>query len=389
MKNEKKVSLTSKERKDLRRAGETDRALITCAGCGNKIVVPHGKIVACDVCGASVSNIPEAAAAAADIQPGVVEASGGNIALSRRNVYLIIIAAVLAAVLITFAILIPTVFMRNARYAAYDNSVAVIHLSTGDKIELEIFEKEVPLAATNFLYLARNGFFDGVIVFDTTNKYVRFGQYEDVSFETGTHRATNTVFTDKLTDITIPSGSTTQANGSKLAYRIGKDFTSADPNSPKLVDQSAVRGFLSQTYSISGVDFQFCTASNEQQNVLNRKPGDTRATRNMTGYAFGRCINQSSLEALDKIAAMEQMQKPGEYAVHKFWNPPQYAKDPKKNSDVLTAVTIKKVEIVKWHDHWNKWRNFNWDDYFNKNAEGAIGSGKATWYSGPGIEAKG
>ena len=258
MKNEKKISMTSKERKEQRLTDSNADRFVACESCGHRTAVPAGKTVKCSSCGASVSNIPESGDGG--VTPGVVETTGGRLALSRKNVYIILTALVMAAILITLAILIPTVFLRDAMYAHINNPVAIIHLSNGDKIELEIFEKETPNVATNFIYLAKKGYFDGVVIFDNTNKYVRFGQYMDTDFTK--FRSTDEAFLKKITDITIPSSNLATAK-TALNYRVSKD-SSIEKDPQGLVNKGQEQWYISSLGTRSSIDFQICTMTSAQ-----------------------------------------------------------------------------------------------------------------------------
>jgi len=347
MKNDKKTSLTSKERKAQRRAGaESSQSICVCEQCGKKLAVPAGKILDCPECGTPVSNIPEIVPELESIQPGVVDPPVGRLAFSRKNIYWIIAAVCMAAVLITFAVLTPVVFMPMYEYRDVDNPVAVIELSNGGSVKLEIFEKEVPDLATNFLYLARKGFFNGTIIFDTTNQYVRFGQIEE--FESGGTmklRSQNTKFTDAVKDMTVHKDYPAR---SKFDYRMNRGKVD-DP--AKRADSSNVQraGYLSLCYNISGTEFQICTSNNAQLEVDRRGPVSSRKT--MNGYVLGVCIGASpeeSLKTVKGIAAMEQLD---DYTVNPWWNPPK------------ETVTIKNIKLYKM-DYWGKWRTFHWDNDF-------------------------
>ena len=290
-------------------------------------------------------------------QTGVVEVSGKKVPLTRKSLFLIIGAIFMAIVMIVFAVLIPVVFVPMYDYRGINNPVAVIRLSNGDSIEFEIFEEQVPYAATNFLYLAQKGFFDDTVIFDTTNRYVRFGQYEDAAY-TG-YRTTNEKFLQKVKEIKIPSnGLGKPSTESPLDYRVTKDTEAA---AAQYSEKANEFGYLSQSYLLSGTEFQICGSSpGESLNVANKNENATSTIpKNMSGYVLGRCVNERSFEVVRKIAEMEQNKDNN----HPFWSAPKQ------------TIKIQKIDLYKM-DYWGKWRTFNWNDYFKDHV---------TWYSGSGI----
>ena len=64
-------------------------------------------------------------------------------------------------------------------YRGYDDVIARFNLSNGMTLEYVIDEEHYNAAATNFIFLAKNKFFDNTVFFDAQNGWLRFGGYEE------------------------------------------------------------------------------------------------------------------------------------------------------------------------------------------------------------------
>jgi len=321
---------------------------------------------------ASASSIKEEQKAEDKLVParvGLVETGAGGVLVERKNVWILLTAAILSVILIAFAVLIPTVIYPHARFSAIfnrGNSVAVLHLSTGDQIEIEVFESIAPRASTNFLHLASIGFFDNVIVFDNSG-WLRFGQYENVEFTE--FRTQNDEFIESVRNITNTSEN---RRNRPFDYRLHEDNT---PEYRGMVGGDAGNfarnfGYISLIQTLSGVDFQIAGEGNPATHLVNRSPTAQFPSQNMQGFPFGRVLTapqgrSASEEALSRIT--DNTQTPQNFDAHPIFVPPQ------------NTIYIRRVRIYRSHySFWNKWRTFNWDNFFND--EFAVGGRLVTWF---------
>lgn len=237
------------------------------------------------------------------------------------------LCVVLAIALIVVAVLLPSVIIPRATYSKLNNPVAVIYLSNGETLEFEIYEDEVPIAATNFLYLAKNGYFNGSIIFDRQNYYIRFGGFYDTDYN---HRETDQAFSAKFTDITTnPSGKY------KFQYRL-----QADTHNLSKHPQEA--GYMSFMRTSSSTEFQICVESGHRLHAGN---GDS--DRELDGISFAYCLNQGVLDKLVKL--YNDMDNVIEHK--NYWKYP------------IPVVKIKKIKLYNMKKE--KWKNFKFDDFFN------------------------
>lgn len=247
---------------------------------------------------------------------------------------IIIVCAVLAIALIITAILLPVLSPRFA-YRKVDNPVAVIYLSNGETLEFEVYEKEVPNAATNFLYLAKNNYFNGSIIFDRQNNYIRFGGFYDTEYN---HRETDESFNAKFKDITKSASAKY-----KFQYRL-----SADTSNQAKFGQT--EGYLSFMQNSSSTEFQICTVSGSPLTATN---GEN--TRTVNAISFARCLNEKVMNKLTELyASMENTVSHGSY-----WKYP------------APVVKIEKIKLYNMDN--SKWKNFNFDDYFKDKISGWTG----------------
>ena len=236
------------------------------------------------------------------------------------------VSLLFAVALIVVAVLLPTVIVPRATYSKVSNPVAVIYLSNGQQLEFEIYEDEVPIASTNFLYLAKNGYFNGSIIFDRQNYYIRFGGFYDIEYN---HRETDEVFSAKFTDITSPSGK------HKFQYRL-----QADTHSLAKFEKEA--GYMSFMRTSSSTEFQICVESGHRLHV-----GNGTNDRDLDGISFARCLNQDVLDKLVKL--YDNMSTVIEHK--SYWKRP----DP--------VVKIKKIKLYNMKKE--KWKDFKFDDFFD------------------------
>ncbi|MDE7394977.1 MAG: peptidylprolyl isomerase, partial [Clostridiales bacterium] len=99
--------------------------------------------------------------------------------INKKSLWILICSVTLGLLIILLAILLPFVIKNdNSKYPR-----AVIKLRDGRQIEMVIWEEDCPIAATNFIFLAKIGFFDGTIFYDVKpeRNYMRIGNFTGYS----------------------------------------------------------------------------------------------------------------------------------------------------------------------------------------------------------------
>lgn len=366
-KNDKTKELTSNERKELRRL-ELEKE-------ESKAAKKNGAAASGDNSSTELQSSDTAAFSDVAAIETTSEASGDDTATFSADassaavaeqpkrklpLWAIITAGILALAILIMGILTPTVIVPARRFSNINNPVVVFRLSTGDDIEIIVFEEEVPHAATNFLHLARIGFFNDTIIFDTNEQFVRFGQFENDTFRA--HRTTNQSFLNRLSDNNAPTLGVAEAvitdanrqNFSIFDYRVNIDNAStAIPFRPR----TTTAGYISNMHTLSGVDFQIATVNDRRTIVYNNipqgtSPRDARNSIDLTGHVFGR-VTEDSMQTLHRITALTQ--QTAEQSAHPFFNPPI--------AEGGGSVYIRRTRVYNV-SAFGHWRNFNWDSYF-------------------------
>ncbi len=260
-----------------------------------------------------------------------------------RRIVAVVLIVVLAVALIVTAVVLPVVLSRR-RYAYVGRPVAEIHLDNGMTLTFEIFEDTCPVAATNFLYLARIGYFDGTIVFDSQNNWVRFGGFEDTA--SSSQRRYNDAFCDGVSD--VPKD---EDGDNAFTYRLKSD-TSSDAS--RLTGQAGVLSFL---YGETATEFQVAAIDNAQTN----RPGSS-SSLSMT--AVGRALDDETLSNIAAIAALSRLESSADgHTVHSYWRAPIVSSDP------VTLIRIESVELFNLSG--DKWKHFNFTTYMETALNGS------------------
>ncbi|MCI8613021.1 MAG: hypothetical protein HFE48_04915 [Clostridia bacterium] len=218
--------------------------------------------------------------------------------------------------LIVIAIVLP---FSCGEYRFIDNPVAKIELSTGDVLEFELYEDTCPIAATNFIFLARNKFFDNTIVFDNQQGWVRFGNYKSM---------TEYVSQDKEYCEKLP-GFSEGHKDNKLGYRLRSD---SSDDAKRYMEE----GMLVFNYNQSSNEFFISSDKNLQTRLDNI---------NYEPTVVGRYLNDKTLAAVKRIANMESNPS----SPHSRWRNP------------IPVVVIKKVSIYNVDKA--KWKDFGFEKY--------------------------
>ena len=232
-----------------------------------------------------------------------------------------------AAALIVTAIVLP---FTCSSYGSVKNPVARIELSNGMDLEFEIYEDTCPIAATNFIFLAKSGFFDGTIIYDAQQGWVRFGDFVSMS----TYKRDDKKFMEGL------EGFSEIHKNNKLSYRLYAD-TSPDAS------RYGEAGMLVFDYDQSSCQFFMSSDANLQ---VKNSP-----------TVVGRYLNDT-LDLLKEIVAMPL----NEDSPHITYKNP------------MPTITIQDVKLYNLDN--KKWKKFNFEEYMST-ARDNQNSAIRNWYN--------
>ncbi|MDE6398621.1 MAG: peptidylprolyl isomerase, partial [Clostridiales bacterium] len=276
MKKKPAYSLTSKERKALRREEEEKK---------NKTAKREGE--------EDTSVVSE------EITPNDGQAVAQT--LSKKQLWIPVTGIVLALIIILTAVLLLVFVPRSqSRYPR-----AVIELNDGRKLTLTIWEEDCPIAATNFIFLGKIGFFTfdkgdskGSLIYDVqeNNRYMRFGAYYDYASDATRYRQAefvNSIPTDIFNVVNVDPSYENNVQSNKFGYRLYRDSgTTKDRYNEK---------YVLSFHTTNVGDFVINMGDN------NRNFGDLNS--NLT--AFGQFEDKASQDVLDDIFAMEKNENTG------------------------------------------------------------------------------
>ncbi|MBQ7224082.1 MAG: peptidylprolyl isomerase [Clostridia bacterium] len=264
-----------------------------------------------------------------------------KIAKFIKKWWIVCTAVVLAVVVAVVGIVI--IVASNDEYTTEDvNPYAVMKLSNGMTINYEIFEDECPVAATNFIYLANIGYFDGTVLFDSQGGWVRFGGWQ----ADGVHRGdANKSFTDKIT-LSAPTGKTSAyyANN-KFGYRLKQD--TAKDYLRKNKDGIATIGALCFAYERSATEFQIVASENPMATIENG--GEWKVA------PFALASDDQSLNNIKALANLTR--DDGTRFNHNYYRAPL---------DGNGLITIKSIRVRQKNE--TKWKSFDFVSWFKNDA---------------------
>lgn len=269
-----------------------------------------------------------------------------------------IIAAVVGLAIIATGIIIPIALndeyvkgeMTLDEYYSTTNTetqnpYAIIKLSNGMELEFDIWEKECPNAATNFIYLAEIGYFDGTVIFDAQGGWVRLGGWET---ENGAaiHRGdSNEKF---LSGIVRKE----DRQNNKFGYRLKEDTAKSN--------YWDTAGVLSFCYERSATEFQIATSGNQSLTIPDDADGDWKVA------PFAMASNAETIDNINAIAALA-LDDSGNFT-HDYYRAPL---------DEDKLITIKSVKVRRKYAQ--KWKSFDFNDWIYDEEDGS--SRRYSWYS--------
>ncbi len=244
--------------------------------------------------------------------------------------WIMLIVALLGIIVLTAGIVLPILLDDEFTNDETVNPYAEIELSNGMTLTFDIWEKECPIASTNFIYLAEQGYFDGTIIFDNSGNWVRFGGWK----ADGTHRGDDdTEFLEKYTD---RESQDFNYNNNKFGYRLRQDTARSS--------MFSTTGVLSFCYERSATEFQIATSSS----VANTVEGDTGGEWKVSPFAIATEKTLAQLKKLSELPADD-----GTRFTHDYFRAPL-------SNDGL--ITIKSVKVRRKYEP--KWADFDFMEYF-------------------------
>lgn len=271
---------------------------------------------------------------------------------SKRSTIIVSCVVAVAILLIIAALIAPVIMYVVNPYRGYDDVIAKFTLSNGMELEYVIDEDEYDTAATNFIFLATNKYFDNTVFYDAQGGWLRFGGYVDQPLSNSTsdykrsnHRSDSEDYCKKFS--ALPNNKFTKVT-EKFGYRlrINSEYTNEN-----LVRQLGALTFRTDT----ATEFQFYYGD-FTETVPNNFSSITCA---MVGHA----LNEKTIKNIQEIrrtAALNSHISDGYY-----WKPP------------TPNIKIESVKVYNLNS--SKWADFD----FLKYLEGKDSDGQTrytSWY---------
>lgn len=316
MKNKREYSLTAKERKARRRAKEKET-------------------------GKPISKTP----GRADQE----ESMRLSQARGKRSALILSSTVAFAVVLILIAMIVPVVLYLVNPYRNYNGVIARFNLSNGMTLEYVIDEDKYDTAATNFIFLAKNKYFNNTVFFDAQNGWLRFGGYEgqpsisvgnSSSHESTKHHSRNEKFCSDFS--ALPSKSFTSVTN-KFGYKLRADNSGTNS---ALLNQIGVLTYL---YSDTTTEFQFAYKEQASNEIRNISSSGGSTTQVLEPTMVGHALNEETIQNLIAISALAATQTKVSYG--NAWLPP------------TPDIYIRTVKVYNLNS--SKWKKFDFISYMN------------------------
>ncbi len=282
---------------------------------------------------------------------------------SRRTSVIIGAVVAVAIILIIVALIAPVIAYMINPYRDYKHVIARFELSNEMVLEYVIEEDEYDIAATNFIFLAKNGYFDNTVLFDAGDAsremdgWVRFGGYEKQpytwvsgasgDYDKSHHHASNKKYCESFT--ALPNKKFADARN-KFGYKLY-----ADKNGES-ADRLDDIGVLTYLYDDTSTEFQMSYKERPSNDVRVRGSGNngTYTTKELKSTMVGYALNNDTVKNLQKIAAKAKENTSISSGV--IWYPPQ------------PTIYIRKVKVYNLDG--KKWDDFDFLEYLNGQKDG-------------------
>ncbi len=283
---------------------------------------------------------------------------------SRSKRAAIITGAVIAVAIlcIIVGLLVPVVSYLVNPYRGYDDVIARFNLSNGMVLEYVIDEDDYDTAATNFIFLAKNGYFDNTVFFDGQKNsdgkgWLRFGGYESQptgasqsDYEVTHHHAQNRTYVENFK--ALPNSSFPDDVMIKFKYRLNPD-----ENGTKQALLAQV-GVLTYLYSDTSTEFQFACSNDAPQEMTVRSSSGSVTTDRLESTMVGHPLNDKTVDNI--IAIRDTRVAESSVSSGFMWTPPS------------PNVYINKVKVYNLDD--SKWRDFDFISYLDEEGKNRLAS---------------
>ncbi|MDE5563111.1 MAG: hypothetical protein K2J01_06165 [Clostridiales bacterium] len=329
MKQKRNYSLTAKERKQKRMAEQNKQV-------GSKSYVSRPKVE-------QKSAAPELSAEAQMAQ---------SQKRSKQSTIIVSCVVGVAILLIIAALIAPVIMYVVNPYRGYDDVIAKFTLSNGMELEYVIDEDEYDTAATNFIFLATNKYFDNTVFYDAQGGWLRFGGYVDQPLSNNTSDYKRSNHRSDSEDYCKNFGALPNSKFTKVTEKFGYRLrVRSDDTNENLVKQLGALTFRTDT----STEFQFYYGD-YSETVPNNFSSMTCA---MVGHALNPQTIKN-IQAIRSTAALNSHINDGY-----LWKPP--------------TPTIKIESVKVYNLDSSKWANFDFLNYL----EGKDSDGQTrytSWY---------
>lgn len=262
---------------------------------------------------------------------------------SKRSAAVIGAVIAVSVVLILCGLLIPVLAYTANPYRRYDDVIARFKLSNGMELEYVIYEKQYDTAATNFIFLAKNGYFDNTVFYDAQEGWVRFGGYESQpSSGDGQkhHHSDNEEYCASFD--ALPSDKFDKVIN-KFGYRLRAD--NGGENAALLDDI----GVLTYLYSDTNTEFQLSYKEQATDNITVLSADGSRSSGSLKSTMVGRALNDETIDNLVEISKLASVNTSITYGY--LWMPP------------TPDIRIKSVKVYNLDKE--KWKKFDFIEYMS------------------------
>ncbi|MCH5165474.1 MAG: hypothetical protein J1G01_03630 [Clostridiales bacterium] len=261
---------------------------------------------------------------------------------SRRSAIVIGAVCLVAIILILVALIAPVILYIINPYRGYKSVIARFNLSNDMVLEFVIEEDKYDTAATNFIFLAKNGFFDNTVFYDAQNGWLRFGGYEaqpsttlasSNSYDRTHHHKDNVKFCERFA--ALPNKSFTMATR-KFGYRLTPDKGGTES---RLLEQEGILAYL---YSDTATEFQFTYQEQATNQIVSLEANGTQKTYELNPTMVGHALNSKTIKNIKAIASANPQRNPS-ITTGYLWTPP--------TPDIkITSVKVYNLNSSKWRD---------------------------------------
>ena len=259
---------------------------------------------------------------------------------SKRTAIMVGCVIAVAILLIIVALIAPVIMYVVNPYRGYDDVIARFKLSNGMTLEYVIDEDEYDTAATNFIFLAKNKYFDNTVFYDAQGGWLRFGGYvnqpksnDASSFDRTNHRSDSTDYCNKFS--ALPNNRF-QRTTDKFGYRLR---VNSDSKTESVVKQLGALTFRTDT----STEFQFFYGD-----YVETVPNEIN---NLECAIVGHALNEQTIKNIQAIRSTASLNT--NLSSGYLWKPP------------TPNIRIESVDVYNLDGA--KWDNFDYLDYLSGN----------------------